>query len=627
MGFVIQIDNGPTLYHGGDTGLFGGMNLIGERFKPTYALLPVGGHFTLDPTGAAQAARLLGDPTVVPMHYGTFPLLDRLARQGRGRAEEGEEPGEGEGAGAWQGHRAVDLIRPGPARSAGSGRPHRPLPRVRGPVAPGRQLGYFRTAVRCGTWGVFPMDLGKAGWLSSLLEEAVAAHERAPDPVVPPGLPESCSGRARARAYLRRMLRASGLLYGTPAEDGRGRLAQGVASETTGMGAPEELLFRAVVRTLARMALDIAHLAGAPPGPRREQLLLLFAVLTGQLDEAQAIEEKLRQGHEAPRKLWGRVEDALERRAISLAGDPAYGLVLHNGALYADAHMFGRQATATASREAGCAATWPGAASTSRPGRRRCWWRCSRAWPAWTAQPSFSARRAILRQVEDLGLAGRAGGRAARRREAVLRAPPSLARGGEGRAQRGPAALHPGADAAGLAGGWPALAGRAGLHRAPRPGAPGARRAIVHQLELEVAEFYAKNRSVVDVFTVSSAADLMGEDLVSSMQDAMEQQLPPPHAGGPGDGRAVPSCSPRPRAGSRSPPKSASACARSCIDVAKAIPALAIFAAPGGLLLLVALAKVLPFNLLPSSFQDEPAPMNPDEEGSGGDEPPVRKVG
>jgi hypothetical protein len=64
------------------------------------------------------------------------------------------------------------------------------------------------------------------------------------------------------------------------------------------------------------------------------------------------------------------------------------------------------------------------------------------------------------------------------------------------------------------------------------------------------------------------------------------------------------------------------------IDVAKAIPALAIFAAPGGMLLLVALAKVLPFNLLPSSFQDEPAPLSlEDGSGGGGEEPPVRKVG
>ena len=63
--------------------------------------------------------------------------------------------------------------------------------------------------------------------------------------------------------------------------------------------------------------------------------------------------------------------------------------------------------------------------------------------------------------------------------------------------------------------------------------------------------------------------------------------------------------------------------------VAKAIPALAIFAAPGGMLLLVALAKVLPFNLLPSAFQDEPVlePVNPEEEGTGGGEPPVREVG
>jgi hypothetical protein len=42
------------------------------------------------------------------------------------------------------------------------------------------------------------------------------------------------------------------------------------------------------------------------------------------------------------------------------------------------------------------------------------------------------------------------------------------------------------------------------------------------------------------------------------------------------------------------------------IDVAKAVPALAIFAAPGGVLLLIALAKVLPFDLLPSAFRDEP---------------------
>lgn len=75
MGYVIQIDGGPTLYHAGDTDVFSDMALIAERYKPTHAMLPIGGHFTMDPTGAALAAKLLKVKTVVPMHFGTFPAL------------------------------------------------------------------------------------------------------------------------------------------------------------------------------------------------------------------------------------------------------------------------------------------------------------------------------------------------------------------------------------------------------------------------------------------------------------------------------------------------------------------------------------------------------------------------
>jgi L-ascorbate metabolism protein UlaG (beta-lactamase superfamily) len=75
MGYVLQIEKGPTLYHAGDTGVFQSMALIGERFKPTVALLPIGGHYTMDPDAAAEAVRLLKVKTVVPMHFGTFPLL------------------------------------------------------------------------------------------------------------------------------------------------------------------------------------------------------------------------------------------------------------------------------------------------------------------------------------------------------------------------------------------------------------------------------------------------------------------------------------------------------------------------------------------------------------------------
>ena len=76
MGFVISIENGPTLYHAGDTGLFSSMALIAERFHPTVAMLPIGGHYTMDPSDAAYAAaKLLKVKTVVPMHFGTFPML------------------------------------------------------------------------------------------------------------------------------------------------------------------------------------------------------------------------------------------------------------------------------------------------------------------------------------------------------------------------------------------------------------------------------------------------------------------------------------------------------------------------------------------------------------------------
>src|SRR4051812_11462495 len=59
VGYVIAVDKGPVLYHAGDTDVFSEMSYIGERFKPTVAMLPIGGQFTMDPTGAAYAAKML----------------------------------------------------------------------------------------------------------------------------------------------------------------------------------------------------------------------------------------------------------------------------------------------------------------------------------------------------------------------------------------------------------------------------------------------------------------------------------------------------------------------------------------------------------------------------------------
>jgi L-ascorbate metabolism protein UlaG (beta-lactamase superfamily) len=74
-GFVIELENGFRVYHAGDTDVFGDMALIRERYAPDLAMLPIGGHFTMDPAGAAIAVELLGVKDVLPIHWGTFPAL------------------------------------------------------------------------------------------------------------------------------------------------------------------------------------------------------------------------------------------------------------------------------------------------------------------------------------------------------------------------------------------------------------------------------------------------------------------------------------------------------------------------------------------------------------------------
>jgi L-ascorbate metabolism protein UlaG (beta-lactamase superfamily) len=97
-GIVVRGDGMPTLYFAGDTCVFGDMALIRRIYAPDVAVLPIGGHFTMDPTEAAVALELLGSPRCVPCHYGTFPLLagtpDELRRQASGVEVLALEPGE-----------------------------------------------------------------------------------------------------------------------------------------------------------------------------------------------------------------------------------------------------------------------------------------------------------------------------------------------------------------------------------------------------------------------------------------------------------------------------------------------------------------------------------------------------
>ncbi len=81
-GYIIELENGFTIYHAGDTGVFGDMKFIGEFYDPDLSLLPIGGHFTMDPVHAAYAVKnLLKSRTVIPIHYGTFAPLKGTPEQ------------------------------------------------------------------------------------------------------------------------------------------------------------------------------------------------------------------------------------------------------------------------------------------------------------------------------------------------------------------------------------------------------------------------------------------------------------------------------------------------------------------------------------------------------------------
>jgi L-ascorbate metabolism protein UlaG (beta-lactamase superfamily) len=72
---VILIIEDKTIYHAGDTGIFGDMKLIAELHPIDYFLVPIGGNYTMDIPDAALAASWIRPKLAIPMHYNTFPLI------------------------------------------------------------------------------------------------------------------------------------------------------------------------------------------------------------------------------------------------------------------------------------------------------------------------------------------------------------------------------------------------------------------------------------------------------------------------------------------------------------------------------------------------------------------------
>lgn len=444
------------------------------------------------------------------------------------------------------------------------------------------------------------MELGKRGWLRRVLVEAVAAHH--PDDASRSFVQARAlsPGPGTARRYLRGILRESGLLYGTPSSSAVSAPAGSVAPKSA-----EETLFLAVLRTFCRIGLDIAVLADGAPGPRAEQLLLLLAAMYRQLDEAEDIHRRIERASKQwplPDKLWARVEVALEERALSLAADPYYGVVLHNGAVYADANLFGRLAIAYFSRNA-----FPREAAERRV-------RFASQQKALLVEvliglvcaerkPSFPTRRAIVRQIDDLHLPDDLAEATRQFARTAFARPPSMKQVLKGVRSRDMkrfileqtllASIVDGRRSAREVEWTQSLGALLGFSKSE-----------ITAVDLAMAEFYARHRDVVDVFTLKSGAEVVGEEWVDTMSTSVQKNyrrlLKEIRKTG-----ALSVLLTRAARGQKLSGDEKRQMRAQLIDVAKAVPALAIFAAPGGLLLLVALAKVLPFDLLPSGFRDE----------------------
>ena len=76
VGYILEMENGFKIWHMGDTAVFGDMRLIGEMYRPDLVIIPIGGHFVMNPADAAMAVREMIKPKfALPVHYGTNPAL------------------------------------------------------------------------------------------------------------------------------------------------------------------------------------------------------------------------------------------------------------------------------------------------------------------------------------------------------------------------------------------------------------------------------------------------------------------------------------------------------------------------------------------------------------------------
>jgi hypothetical protein len=400
------------------------------------------------------------------------------------------------------------------------------------------------------------------------------------------------------------MLRSSGLAYGTGAVD--------PAVELPSDATPGARAFAHFVAGLVRLCAKAAALSAAPyfvengrdlaPSAaidaRRNQLLAVLGAVAGRNAEAVRIfRDPLGASETALQRLAARIAARLSRRYLAVGG-PFAGLPLHNGLCAIEVRSCATLALAAFAH----GRISPGAAGVTA--RAALLWRC-----------------ALVELLSGLAAAQENGVDVIRSMDQVLRAQKLPAREYRllNRARRDPRPIERlaptmrsealrrfGMEQVLLA----ALVDRrleageiAFIERLASAVEIDAQRLAAYEAQVE--EFYRQNRDALTALrlaeTPEGLADALTSRLTAAIADNLDRILQEIRETG-----ELAQLLARASAGGTLTPQEKAKVREQLIDVAKTIPALAIFAAPGGMLLLPLLVKLLPFNLLPSSFADPP---------------------
>ncbi|MHB1844328.1 MAG: TerB family tellurite resistance protein [Deltaproteobacteria bacterium] len=431
----------------------------------------------------------------------------------------------------------------------------------------------------------------KRRWLWDFLREYAAGYDPA---AARRALPPDCfdpeiAPWSRGKHAVRRLMRASGLRYGTPID------ASGIAAEDPTRTDAEALFLTALGRELDLCgAVVLVFAVELGPLERERDLLALLAALLGEDRVAERLTSRPLAEKTLEREARG-IAGRLRRRGEALMADPASGLPLHNGLLYCDARFLGRMAIHYYKRRgysARAASRLRGYMDRERAALAEALLLLARADHA----PSGLSRRIMLRQLRALGLPRPA----ARRLQSAVetpRPPEEIARAiSSPRTRR---FVLEQVVLGSLADGWRSPRERHFLQRlAETLGIPQSELAAI---EAELAEFYAGHPEFVDRFQLRDRlGDLTDQALVTVGRFVERNRAVFLHEVR--QGRELSHALATLARGNKLDAEQRRRLREQLLDLAKTVPGLALFAAPGGLLLVLALSKILPPSLLPSAL-------------------------